>query len=225
MLFLVVLALGFAPNASASPPAAKPASLHTLEDLQVTTGRVHEPNPGELVIDEPEVRAVLRSGTARFAGANFEYVGPTARSAALASGRIRRQLALKLRARDGCNVVYVAWRIEPESGIEVSVKRNPGLTRHSQCGSRGYSRVVPESAVKPVAIERGTKHSLEATLDGQTLVVLADGALAWRGRLPAEILQFDGPAGFRTDNCEFGLTFRTCDVPTFDGTLCKGLRP
>jgi len=209
MLFQVVLALGFAPIASASPPAAKPASLHTLEDLQVTTGRVHEPNPGELVIDEPEVRAVLRSGTARVVGASFEYHGPTARSAALASGRIRRQLALKLRARDGCNVVYVAWRIAPESGIEVTVKRNPGLMRHAQCGSRGYSRVIPDHAIEPVAIERGTSHSLEVALDGRELRVHADGALAWEGRLPADALQFDGPAGFRTDNSRLRLTFWT----------------
>jgi hypothetical protein len=225
LLFQTLLALGFAPLASASPPAARTACIHPLEDLQVTTGRVQESNPGRFLIDEPEVRAVLRSGTARFAAANFEYVGPTARRAALASGRVRRQVALKLRARDGCNVVYVAWRIEPESGIEVSIKRNPGLTTHSQCGTRGYSRVAPESANKPVAIERGTKHSLEATLDGQALVVLADGALAWRGRLPAEILQFDGPAGFRTDNCELGLTFRTSDLLTIDGTACRGSGP
>ena len=28
----------------------------------------------------------------------------------------RRQVGLKLRARDGCNVVYVMWRIEPKAG-------------------------------------------------------------------------------------------------------------
>ena len=32
----------------------------------------------------------------------------------------------KLRAEDACNLVYVMWRIEPQSRLVVSVKRNPG---------------------------------------------------------------------------------------------------
>jgi hypothetical protein len=209
IVFTGALLFGAGQATTGTAPRAGIRGVRLVDEFVVTKGRIQQQEPGRIVVDEPEVRAVLRSGTSRIAGASFDYLGPTARSAPLASGRLRRQVALKLRAQDGCNVVYVAWRIEPERGIEVTVKRNPGLSRHAQCGARGYSRVIPDHASEPLAIERGTSHSMEAALDGRNLRVHADGVLAWEGRLPVDSLQFDGPAGFRTDNARLRLAFWT----------------
>jgi hypothetical protein len=40
------------------------------------------------------------------------------------------------------------------------------------------------------------------------LRVEVDGALAWRGTLPAEAFAFDGPVGIRTDNGRFAVDLR-----------------
>jgi hypothetical protein len=48
-----------------------------------------------------------------------------------------------LRAEDACNLVYLMWRIEPESRLVVSVKRNPGQHASAECGNRGYQNVKP----------------------------------------------------------------------------------
>ena len=61
----------------------------------------------------------------------------------LASGEMRRQFGLKLRAEDACNLVYAMWRIEPESKLVVSVKSNPGQHTSAQCGNRGYQNIKP----------------------------------------------------------------------------------
>jgi hypothetical protein len=48
---------------------------------------------------------------------------------------MRRQSGLKLRAQNGCNLVYAMWRSEPESKLGVSVTRNPGLNASSERGN------------------------------------------------------------------------------------------
>jgi hypothetical protein len=136
------------------------------------------------------------------------YQGPTHGDAPLASGELRRQIGLKLRARDGCNVVYVMWHIEPSPGIVVSVKSNPGQSRHAECGDRGYSFLEPTSS-KPVApIAPGQSHVLATEIRGRVLLVKTDGQQSWQGELPPAALEFDGPVGVRSDNGEFSVELR-----------------
>src|ERR1700737_3204979 len=78
-------------------------------DLNVTEGTV-ETSKGRLLIDVPAMRAVLRMSTTQSIEVHFTYLGPAENPGKLASGEVRRQFGVKLKAQDACNVVYVMWR-------------------------------------------------------------------------------------------------------------------
>src|SRR5215471_12265399 len=81
----------------------------------VTEGVLEELKDSRLSVKVPKMRAVVAASTTPVAEARLTYLGPTSADAPLASGEMRRQFGLKLRAQDGCNLIYVMWRIEPES--------------------------------------------------------------------------------------------------------------
>jgi hypothetical protein len=197
-LSLAALLVAGCANAGASPYAA----------WRITSGKL-EAGPGEtLLIRDGSVRAELRH-KADAATLEFTYDGPTQRAEPLASGELRRQIGLKLRAQDTCNVVYVMWHIEPAPGIEVAVKHNPGMHVHPACRDHGYTFVAPERSTPVAPIQPNTWHSLSAQLRGRSLEVAADGVLAWRGTLPSTAFAFDGPVGLRSDNGRFRLRFKS----------------
>jgi hypothetical protein len=154
-------------------------------------------------VNQGGMRAVVAGGNGYDAELAFTYRGPSAVTAKLADGTLRRQIGLKLRALDTCNVVYVMWHIEPTRGVNVSVKRAPSLHSHEACGATGYVQVKPTKSQAAPRIAPGDRHTLRATLDGLGLRVVADGNTVWEGVLPADALAFDGPAGIRSDNGEF----------------------
>jgi hypothetical protein len=169
----------------------------------VTNGAVTELPDGRLEIDTPSSRGFVRTPTAQTAEIRFRYIGPSRGSRPLSSGEIRRQIGLKLRARDSCNLVYTMWRIEPDSRIVVSVKRNAGKRTHEECGASGYVNMKAHRASAPPKILKGESHTLRAELHGAQLNVFADHRAIWEGTLPSGIFTFDGPVGFRTDNARF----------------------
>lgn len=176
-------------------------------ELRVTQGKVTE-REGALLVESPKMRAVALQKTPPVAELAFTYLGPTKASSKLASGAERRQLGLKLRAADGCNLVYVMWRIDPQPGLVVSIKRNPGATTSAECGAHGYRNVRP-IAFEPVGRpEIGKPYVLRAALEGERLEVLVDGRSVWKGDLGPESLTFDGPVGLRTDNARVSFSLR-----------------
>ena len=187
----------------------------SLDDLHVTNGVVTALRNGALAIDTPSSRAVVRtapvSGADQAAEIRFRYVGPSKADKPLASGELRRQIGLKLRAADSCNVVYVMWHIAPDSRIAVSVKRNAGHS-HAQCGARGYQSIAPQLQSAPRPIRIGEVHTLRADLRGRTLTVTADGELVWQGTLTSQPPA--GPPGFRTDNARFVLEYFAGGLPS-----------
>lgn len=176
--------------------------------LCVSSGRVEEVSARRFHIDSGGVRATVAGDHSSSAELAFTYGGPSTSAAPLASGELRRQIGLKLRAQDTCNVVYVMWHIEPTSGIFVSVKRNARASVHSECGAGGYESVEPHTRADVPRVTPGTPHVLRADLDGRELRVSADGLDVWRGVLPAAAFDFDGPAGLRTDNGIFEVELR-----------------
>jgi hypothetical protein len=174
-------------------------ALPLASSLRLTEGTAR-PSGGRVAITEPSVRGVVPDSTGDAAALDVVYLGPSTETAALASGAVRAQLGLKLRAQDSCNVIYVMWRIEPVSEIVVQLKRNPQATTHAACGSAGYDRIPPGHQSAPPALVPGSAHVLSAAIDGDDLAVWADQALVWRGTLPPEARALRGPAGFRTDN-------------------------
>jgi hypothetical protein len=117
--------------------SAAPLRLVRPTDLCVTEGRVHALAGERMEVTAPAMRAVVAGSTSEAAELAFVYQGPASGVKPLASGEVRRQIGLKLRAQDTCNVVYVMWRVEPASKIAVQVKRNPGKRRHAECRAIG----------------------------------------------------------------------------------------
>lgn len=181
-------------------------------ELCVTEGVVGATPDGKLSVDTPASRAVLRFASEPYAEIRFRYLGGTAGSKALASGTMRRQVGLKLRAHDGCNVVYVMWRIKPKSEIVVSVKRNPDMHTSAECGNAGYTNIKPRNKAPVRRIAPGETHSLRAELQGTDLYVFDDNLRVWEGDVGREVREFDGPVGFRTDNAHIVFEYFTRGV-------------
>jgi hypothetical protein len=177
------------------------------EKLCVTNGVVTALPGGRLAIDTPSSRAIVRAGTAQSAVIRFRYLGPSASSKPLASGELRRQIGLKLRAQDTCNLLYAMWHIEPDARIAVSIKRNAGKHTHEECGAGGYVNIRPRTSVALPRLLPGESHTLSAELHGTDLTLIADGRVVWEGTLGNTIAELDGPVGLRTDNARFELEY------------------
>jgi hypothetical protein len=197
--------------ASASGCGPQSASLErvTSDQLCVTEGQVIATPGGALAVTDPKMRATIKSSNGQAIEARFTYNGPTAMTAALGSGEVRRQFGLKLRAADPCNLVYAVWRFAPRPEVVVQVKSNPGAHDSRTCQNHGYVTVKP-SRVSPVrAPAPGTDHRLAATIAGALLTVEVDGASVWEGQLGSTALADSGPAGIRSDNAQLTLMLST----------------
>ncbi|MEO6772928.1 MAG: hypothetical protein ABI467_07880 [Kofleriaceae bacterium] len=186
-------------------------------ELCVTRGAIEQ-----AAITEPTVRAFAPTSAGDAAQLAFTFRGDAPTARALANGQDRRQVGLKLRAQDGCNVVYVMWRLDPRPKLEVSVKRNAGKRTHEECGADGYTKVKPSHRAAPVpALVAGASHTLRAEIVGDELFAWIDGALAWQGRLPDEARALVGPAGLRTDNLELADLELSAAPHAGTATACK----
>lgn len=189
----------------------------TLNELNVTQGKLTETGSGFLTTTDSRTRAVERTGAATEAQLTFRYRGHSDFDEPLGSGIFRRQIGLKLRAANSCNLLYVMWRIEPTEELVVSLKSNPGQVSDDDCGNGGYTNLRPDVVVtfppRTSARDNAT-HRLMARLTpvgngAFQLLVFADMQEVWRktiNNLPQEIA---GPAGFRTDNGSFIFKFYT----------------
>ncbi len=172
---------------------------------RVTRGHIEALWGGRARVREPKMRAVVEASDGDDAELRFTWLGPSDGVAPLASGELRRQIGLKLRAADGCNLLYVMWRLAPKAQLVVSLKRNPGQRTHAECGARGYRNLRPRAGTQPAPPALGVEHRLHAKLEGRVLGVWADGVLAWEGDVGDEVLALQGPAGVRSDNGRFDL--------------------
>jgi hypothetical protein len=188
--------------------------------LCVTKGAVEESQGSRLKVTVPEMRAVVAYPTRPTAEARIHYLGPTATDKPLRSGEIRRQFGLKLRAADGCNLIYAMWRIEPKPELVVSVKLNPGQTTNAQCGTHGYHTLKPTRELKAPLLKEGESHTLCAAIDGNKLRVYIDNKLTWEGLLDDAALKLEGPSGVRSDNGRFTFEFFASEPLGGETTPC-----
>jgi hypothetical protein len=187
------------------PDVTQPRPAIRLSDLINECDAIAEIAPGMLALRHPCTRATVRAVSGGDPVLSFVYRGPSAGSSPLASGELRQQIGLKLRAADTCNVLYVMWHIAPASGIEVSLKSNPGQHSHGECRDRGYSFLAKAAAVPMPELVPGARHTLSTHVSGTILSVIADGERVWQGQLPAAAFAVDGPLGLRSDNGEFEI--------------------
>jgi hypothetical protein len=201
----IVVSACSTPMASRRPEGAASLQAVSPANLCVTLGEVQKVGERQMEVTAPAMRAVVAGSTAPVATLHFLYEGPSAESAPLANGELRRQIGLKLRAQDTCNLVYVMWRIEPQAGLAVSVKHNPGKHLHSECGTEGYRSVSPRRTGTLPILVAGEPHFLQATMHENELKIFVDRQLAWEGDLGEDAASFDGPVGLRTDNGRFAF--------------------
>jgi hypothetical protein len=191
-------------------------------NLCVTEGAIEELPGYRLAVSVPKMRAYVNAYTQPAAEVRFTYLGATANEAPLASGEMRRQFGLKLRAQDACNLVYAMWRIEPESKLVVSVKSNPGEHTSAQCSNHGYQNIKPRRSVPVPPLHSGETHSLRAAMNGAEMQVFADNALVWEGSVGPDALSFDGPVGMRSDNARLEIDLRTGRPIKEQSPGCRG---
>jgi hypothetical protein len=213
--FCLIIVLVFSIDLSCGLPApTSPVRMIPVprSKMCVTEGALEELKDSRLAVKVPKMRAVVAAATPPVAEARLTYLGPTSAQAHLGSGEMRRQFGLKLRAQDGCNLVYAMWRIEPESELVVSVKSNPAMHSSSECGNRGYRNIKPKRSSAVPRLKPGDSHSLLANMNGSEMRVFVDGNIVWEGDLGPKALAFDGPVGVRTDNGRFEFQFLTSEI-------------
>jgi hypothetical protein len=188
------------------------------DSLCVTEGAIETAGSGRLSVNATKMRAYVNQRTAQSAEVRFTYLGGTSKETALGSGAIRRQFGLKLRAQDPCNLVYAMWRIDPESKLVVSVKRNPGAHTSTECGNRGYENIKPRRASPVPRLRPGQSHTLRAEMKNSELRVFADNQEVWEGDVGADAGTLNGPLGIRSDNARLEFEFL---APEFEGAPAK----
>lgn len=169
----------------------------TRKDLCVTRGAIEQAGD-RMRVEVPEMRAVATIATA--AEIRFHYVGPTSEKSALGSEQVRSQFGLKLRAQDPCNLVYVMWRVEPESKLVVSVKRNPAQHTSAECHNHGYRNIKPRTSSPLPTLNTGDSHTMRAEMKVSDLRVYVDNKDVWAGNVGADAGGLKGPIGIRSDN-------------------------
>jgi hypothetical protein len=178
--------------------------------LCVTEGAIEKTPIDRLSVSVSKMRAYVTEWTAQSAEVRFTYLGGTGKESALGSGTIRRQFGLKLHAQDPCNLVYAIWRIDPESKLVVSVKRNPSAHTSAECGNRGYENIKPRKASPVPRLGVGQSHTLRAEMKNADLRVFVDNREVWEGDVGPDAAKLEGPVGIRSDNArlEFDLMAR-----------------
>ena len=176
--------------------------------LCTESGKVEARDAHTMHVDSGGMRGVVAGDRSDVAELAFTYRGPSKETTPLASGELRRQLGLKLRAKDTCNVVYVTWHVEPKPGVFVSVKYNPNMTTHAQCRDGGYINLTPRATAPVPLVRIGEAHTMRAEIEGSELRVTADGTVVWTGTLPPEAASIAGPAGVRSDNGAYDFELR-----------------
>jgi hypothetical protein len=204
LMLLTIIAGGCGGSRTEAAPRNHKPSIDVAPiaeaDLCVTKGRVESTS-----IEDPTMRGYARGWGGDAASLTFTYRGETFETRELAGGEARRQIGLKLRAQDSCNVVYVMWRLDPKPKLDISVKYNPLKKTHEECGADGYTKVKPIKKTFIPAFEYGKTHTLRAEIVGDELYAWIDDALLWQGTLPDFARSIKGPAGVRSDNVKFDI--------------------
>lgn len=219
-LILAAMAAGCGGKRSEAAPISHAPTIEVAPVAQstlcMTRGALDQ---GSLT--DPTIRGYALGAGGDAAELTFTYRGESEHTRELADGEARRQIGLKLRAQDGCNVVYVMWRLDPKPKLDVSVKFNPGKRTHAECGADGYTKVRPVQKRFVPSFEYGKTHTLRAEIVGDDLFAWIDGQLLFQGRLPDTARAISGPAGLRSDNVKLDLV--ELAAPHREGTppACK----
>ena len=183
-------------------------------DLDVTSGKVRPLRSGLLEIDHNSVRAVQKGRWAQNGKIRFESRGQTAELKPFKSGIVKEQIGLKLRAMNGCNLVYVMWTLAPKEEITVRIKENPGKTESDDCENDGYTLLNTYRVPKKKSARNGRTSRLQADFVSKGhkhhVRVYVDNVRVLQVRIPHSfVATVNGPVGLRSDNGRFRLRLWT----------------
>jgi hypothetical protein len=196
------------------------ASEHSIPELLCFTQGLGEFAPeappsydesGELGFEGSSIqtRALLSHSYVDAAGYQRVRMRFTYAPQAVGSSDWRRQVSLKLKAANSCNVDYVTWVFEKagvaSNSLEIKRKSNPGQWLDSQCTDAlgeptGYTTIAsaPLPGDPPAP---GSTVTLEAELRGDALRVWVNGTTRFN-QVVSGLGASGGWAGFRTDNVD-----------------------
>ncbi|MEZ0391398.1 MAG: Ig domain-containing protein [Pseudobdellovibrionaceae bacterium] len=226
LLALCFLILGQQALAQTQLTARIPRNL-----ICATNGQVQTNSAESIEVTTATSRSVVTTPTEQKIRIDFTYLAPINDPAANPNGH--RQIGLKLRAANSCNVLYVMW---PVAGgpLKVTLKRNDGMKNHSECGPEGYTNLTPSLSKTVSALQIGRKYRLQAEYENETLNVYASGVKAWSGMIENQDIPFQGPVGVRTDGGKFTFDIYTDlsaplsserNLPQFESYGCYLARP
>lgn len=196
---------------AAAAETVKPAAGETARiKLMATEGTLFEGKDGLGIyqVKDERLRAKAVESKASRLEMTFKFEGKSAVTKNLKSGKSRVQLGCYLAAKNQCNLLYAMWRVEPEPGIFVQLKSNPGQSTHAECENDGYATVKPTFQKKMAAPVPNRSYRYLCELSGNTLTVKIDQEKVWSGVVDLKLLDPNGYSGVRSDNAvwEFGVT-------------------
>jgi hypothetical protein len=194
------------------------------DHLCVTEGEIEKTAKDRLSVNVPKMRAYVNEWTAQSAELRFTYFGGTSKESALGSGAIRHQFGLKLHAQDPCNLVYAIWRIDPESKLVVSMKRNPSAHTSAECGNRGYENIKPRKASPVPRLEPGQSHTFRVEMKKEELRAFVDNHEVWEGEVGSDAAKLEGPVGIRSDNARLEFDFMAREAEGAHPNYVKGCK-
>ncbi|HMO46731.1 MAG TPA: hypothetical protein PKB14_11960 [Rubrivivax sp.] len=222
--YLKFLAFGVVITIGQTAAVAQTAQAVTPQQVCVTNGVISTQRDQSFIVESPSSRAVVKPSDDNFGAIEFEYLGPTTKEVPLDSGRMVHQLGLKLHARDSCNVIYVMWSVEADTGFKVTTKTNPSKSTNRECGTDGYKMIYQSKPGDIPPVKIGEPRRLEASLRERTLTVKIDGNNVWQGEVGVDSAKAPGYSGIRTDNVR--ARFRWfATPPTSDAVPSVGDEP
>jgi hypothetical protein len=223
---LRVLPLALLVPVAVPAPGQSPAPVRAARaDLCVTEGALETSADGTLMVSASKMRAFAKLRVADGAETRFTWLGPTAAESRLGSGEVRQQFGLKLRALDACNLIYVMWRLAPESKLVVQTKSNPGQHTSAECTNHGYRTLKPRRSAPLPPLQPGQTHVLRAQIDGAQLSASVDGRNVWQGDIAGSAAVGEGPVGVRSDNARVGFTLWLEPGPALSADSPPACRP
>lgn len=175
--------------------------------LKTTSGKINRTRSGlYLTTTSSKMRAYDSSSNGDVGSLQFKYRGRTKTVSKLASGSIRQQVGVKLRATDSCNLLYIMWQVYPSERIVVSRKENRGKKTHSQCGANGYTTLKTLSVPRNLsARSKKTRYLSAEIVSERYLNIYVNYKLHRSIPLDSKTRSFlkrtrHGHAGLRSDN-------------------------
>ena len=110
-------------------------------------------------------------------------------------------------------MLYVMWRVEPESKLVVSLKRNPTQHTSAECHNHGYSDIKPRKSSPVPLLKSGETHTLRGEMKNAELRVYADDREVWEGDVGTDAASLEGPVGIRSDNVRLEFDYKARRPP------------